>query len=206
MENEVMTIEVQEKEKKYNMILRDFEKDMFDMPFSISKFQIKNFMENTEVTPERVYRHLGLQVYEKIRAVRHNIFQLRKMDIDIQELREQIADENISKFNKMRHEIEIEEKLDGLSYTFKLLKDAEEELKYMMELLSKYPKYTREQFEAGERDHWDIKLMKEALGVVGPVEALMAMGSIKLGQTIEGKKLDELMNKYNEITATLALK
>lgn len=206
MANEVMNVEVEGKEKYYSDLLKQFEKEMVDIPFSLSKFQIKNFMENTEVTPERAYRNLGLQAYEKIKAVKYNIFQLRRMEIDIAELRERIADENTNKYEKMRAEIDIEEKLDGLGYTYKLFKDAEEELKFMMELLSKYPKYTREQFETGEKEFWEIKLSKEALRVVGPIDALMAMGTVKLGENIEGNRLLELMNKAKESNSALELK
>jgi hypothetical protein len=46
------------------------------------------------------------------------------------------------------------------------------ELNILYAHFQKLPRYTREQFELGEREHFDIKLNRQLLGVQGAAEAL----------------------------------
>ncbi len=60
--------------------------------------------------------------------------------------------------------------------TEKLINDALAELSALYAAFKKMPHYTREQFETGERRHFEIRLQKMALGIQGPLESLDNMG------------------------------
>ena len=117
-----------------------------------------------------------LRVNDRIRACKEAIYSIRKEDIDILELQEKIANEETSKFDKMRAEIDLEQKLENRAYTEKLFKDAEEEIKTLYCEIRKMPEFSREEFEAGEQEYFELSLTKQALGITGAHESLVAMG------------------------------
>ena len=129
----------------------------YDIPFGNSEFQNENFIINAEQTPGRAYRHIGLRIYSKLTAINELKYGRKKSEVDLQELKEKVKDRDTTKFDKMRAEIEIEEKLSMVGYTDKLLNDAIAELNYLYGRLREFPEYTREEFEAEERIHFESK-------------------------------------------------
>ena len=164
------------KEEDIARIVSECEDAFADIPFGNSKFQIENFVINSQYTPERAYRAIGLAVSSRIRALKEAYFNLKKEEIDIDELEWKIVQKSTSEWDKRRFTIEIEEKNENKEYTKKLINDALHELSAHYEVFKKMPRYTREQFEDGERKHFEIRLSREAQGIIGAVDSLDCMG------------------------------
>ena len=60
-------------------------------------------------------------------------------------------------------------------YTDKLINDALQELNILYHHFKALPRYTREEFEAGEAAHFTEKLTRQIQGVQGAQEALVNM-------------------------------
>jgi hypothetical protein len=83
----------------------------------------------------------------------------------------------------------------------KLVNDCVIELNNLYKHFKSLPKFTREQFEEGEKLHFDQRLNRQALGLDGPREALINMNQdvlaisnyeeqvLKLGNEIDTKML-----------------
>lgn len=163
------------KNQEINLVLQDVQKRSEPIPFGNSAFQNINFIKNIKMSDTRAYRDMLLRVNDRIRACKEAIYSIRKEDIDILELKEKIDNPETSKFDKMRAEIDLEQKLENRAYTEKLFKDAEEEIKTLYCEIRKMPDFTREQFEAGEREYFELSLTKQALGLTGANESLLSM-------------------------------
>jgi hypothetical protein len=156
-------------------ILNEIEQAFFDIPFENSQFQTEHFVLNAQLTPERAYRALGLRMHNRFRALREAQFGRMKEEIDIEELQAKINDLNTSTWDKRRAEIDIQQKLAHRPFTDKLINDALAELNVLYAHFRKLPRYTREQFEAGERKHFELSLTRQAQGVTGAIESLSNM-------------------------------
>ena len=139
-------------------VITEIQTAFYDIPFENSDFQNANFVLAAQITPARAYRAIGLRMSSKLRAIQELKFSRQIEDIDIEELREKIANPDTSSFDRRRAEIEINKKLSSTEYTDKLLNDAIHDLNYMYAEFKKYPRYTREQFEAEESQHFTESL------------------------------------------------
>jgi hypothetical protein len=157
-------------------VLDEVQTAFFDIPFENSAFQNLNFVLGTQLTPERAYRALGLRLSAKIRALQEAQYARQLEDIAIAELREKIESPDTSKWDKMRSDVEINKLLDQRRYTDKLIHDALMECNTLYQAFQAFPRYTREQFEAGEVRHFELRLSRQLQGVVGAKESLAAMG------------------------------
>lgn len=142
-------------------ILEVLEEAFFDIPFDNSEFQTKNFIIASQITPARAYRAIGLNMLTKIQAIKESLAVLEINKIDIEE-NEYIAKKwSTSSFEKRRLAIQNIKLKESRKWTEKLLNDAFRELNYLYEEFKKYPRYTREQFEAEERLHFQVKLEQQ---------------------------------------------
>lgn len=142
-------------------VLASLEKAFYDIPFENSDFQNQNFVIAAQITPARAYRAIGLRMFAKIRAVKEAIAGIQLSDIDLEE-NEYIASlESTSEFDKRRLAIENAKIRDSRKWTEKLFNDAIRELNCLYTEFKKYPKYTREQFEAEERLHFQVRLEQQ---------------------------------------------
>lgn len=139
-------------------LLSEIEIAYFDIPFANSDFQNKVFVSAAEGTPARAYRHIGLRMFNRITAIKELKYNRELEDIDIEEKQYEIDNLTLSSFDKRRRKIEIEKILSRRAYTDKLLNDAINELNCLYHEFKKFPKYTREQFEAQEEEHFVKKL------------------------------------------------
>jgi len=155
--------------------LAAIEKRFFDIPFENSHFQNEAFVLAAQITPERAYRALGLKLHSKLRALQDNYFNERKQDIRIGELQELIESPDVSKWDKLRHQLEIEQILTGRPYTEKLKNDAMQEIQFLYSHLEKFPEYTRQQFEDGELQHFLETSKRQVQGITGGQESLVNM-------------------------------
>lgn len=158
-----------------NTAIQELEQAFFDIPFENSDFQNEAFVLAAQITPERAYRALGLRMHSKLQALRHNLFAERKRDIQLGELREKLESSDASKWDKMRAQVEIDEIESNISYAEKLKNDAIKELNCLYRHFKAMPRFTREQFEAAEPNHFHQRLTRQASGINGPSESLVNM-------------------------------
>ena len=147
----------------------------YDIPFENSAFQTENFVIASQITPERAYRAIGLRLSSRLRALQEAQFGARKEEIDIEELQEKIDDPNTDKFERRRHQIDIETKLSNRTFTAKLINDAVTECNILYHHITKLPEFTREEFEAGEKQHFTLRLERAVANIQGASESLVNM-------------------------------
>lgn len=162
--------------KKIESVIAEIEAAFFDIPFENSDFQNEAFVVASQITPERAYRAIGLRMLSKLQALRENQFNERRRDIKLGELREKLESPDVSKWDKMRAQVEIDEIECGISYAEKLKNDAVRELECLYRHFTALPKFTREQFEAAEANHFEQRLKRGAAGISGAPEGLINLG------------------------------
>ena len=158
-------------DENVSTVLAEVQEAFFDIPFENSQFQTEAFVIAANVTPERAYRSIGLRMNAKIQAIMEAKKGRALEDIDIEDLEEKIAHQDTSDRDRRRAQIELNFKLASRPYTDKLMNDALVELNILYQHFRALPRYTREQFEAGERKHFDIKLDRQLAGIQGALEA-----------------------------------
>lgn len=146
---------------KVNTILEEIEKAFFDIPFENSAFQTKAFVIASQHTPARAYRAIGLRMMTKIQAIKEYIYNVKLEVINIEELEYKIADAKTTDFDRRRYRLEIEKKMEFRKWNDKLMNDAVAELNVLYTEFKKFPSYTREEFEAEEQKHFEIKLDRQ---------------------------------------------
>jgi hypothetical protein len=157
------------------LVLTEIQDAFYDIPFENSHFQNEVFVLSSQITPERAYRALGLRMSAKIRALKENSFNERKNEIRIAELKEQIESTDFSRWDKMRAQLEIEQIESNYIYNNKLKNDAIQELNTLYAHFKALPRFTREQFELAERNHFQQKLTRQVNNITGGVESLINM-------------------------------
>lgn len=169
-------------------ILKEVEDAFYDIPFENSQFQTENFVINDQFTPERAYRAIGLRIFNRIRALREAQYGRMIEDVDIEELREKLEDPDVNKFDKKRAQIEIDHKLANRPHTDKLINDAVKELNVLYKHFKRLPRYTREEFEAGEEAYFTESLTRQVKGIVGAHESLLNMQQASPALTFNSDK------------------
>lgn len=158
-------------------VLQELETAFYDIPFENSDFQNSMFVVAAQQTPGRAYRAIGLRMFAKIRAIKELTFARRLEEIDLQEKQDLVNNEQADKYARARAQVEIDKMLDQRAWTDKLLNDALKELGCLYTEFKKLPPVTRDQFEAEERLHFQLKLERQAQGHVGALESLANMNS-----------------------------
>ena len=110
-----------------------------------------------------------------MRALQEAKFGAAKEDIDIEELEAKIADPNTNNFDRRRYTIDIQQKLSNRPFTAKLINDAIVECNVLYNHFKKIPKYTRDEFESGEKDHFEARLTRAVQNIQGAQESLVNM-------------------------------
>lgn len=180
-------------EENIENVLSEIREAFYDIPFENSRFQTENFVIAAQITPERAYRAIGLRMYNRIQALLEARYNRAKEDIDIEELQAKIDDPNTNQYDRRRAQLEIEYKYANRPYTDKLINDALAELNVLYKHFKSLPRFTREEFEAGEKVHFEHRLTRQIQGIQGPREALANMqGDMK-----------EILNYENEVLRLL---
>jgi len=189
-----------------NDAILEIETAFFDIPFENSDFQNEVFVLASQITPERAYRALGLRMHAKLRALRENYFSEKKRQITLMELEEKLTSPDVSKWDKMRAEIEIEELNAGVNYTKKLKNDAIRELECLYKHFKALPKFSRAEFESAERNHFEQRLTRNANGISGPNESLINIAN-DIGSLVSYEaKVQEVSDQLTtELMETLRL-
>jgi hypothetical protein len=191
-------------ETKITNILTELEDSFYDIPFGNSAYQNKMFVINASYTPARAYRSIGLQLIEKINAIRENIIATKLNEIDIEELQEKLLDENLGKFDRRRMELDLIKKTSGKKWVDKMMNDALKELDSLYVEFVKYPKYTRELFEIEESHHFDKRFVAqlETRGN-GSLESILQVQSDPIfeKQLLDVKEVINQLDDINKIDA-----
>jgi hypothetical protein len=173
-------------------ILKEIKDAFFDIPFSNTKFQTEMFVIAAQITPARAYKTIGMQLLVLIESVKSKIYDQEIDNIKVEQLKEEINSGNLNKYDKRIKEIELERKQNEIHSHNKYLNDALHEMNVLYSHLQKFPKYTREEFEAQEYLYFEQSLQRQILGLTGAKEALINM--------IDDKKTIEQFEKmYAEL-------
>lgn len=155
-------------------VLQEIAEAFYDIPFENSEFQTKAFVLAAQITPGRAYRAIGLRMQSKIQAVKHNLYEQKKKQIDIDEKKWRLENEELTPFERRRVELDLTQLQDDDGWFNKLLNDALRELDVLYAELKKYPKYTRESFEREEYEHFAVRLDRQ-LKAPGAQESIVNM-------------------------------
>ena len=153
-------------------VLAELEGAFFDIPFENSDFQTRAFVLAAQMTPARTYRAIGLRMFAKINAVKDFMFKQQLAAIDIEELELHACDPDASSFEQRRAQVRLSQKRDEQTRGGKLLNDSLHELNLLYAEFKKLPRFSREQFEAEESKHFQLKLGRQ-LNAAGPLESLL---------------------------------
>lgn len=173
-------------------LITEIENAFFDIPFGNTDFQCENFVIASSITPARAYRTIGLQMHSLLLNLREMKYAEKKHQIDILELEEQINDESIGKFEKMRKQLDLEKLKQGDLWKKKLVSDAIQQLNLYYSHFQKLPKFTKQEFENQEALYFQQTQNRYLLGITGAKEAIMNM--------IDDKKT---MEQFEEAYAAL---
>lgn len=155
--------------------LAEIEDAYFDIPFANTDFQCESFVIANAITPTRAYRTIGLQIHSLLQQLRDVKYNERLKLIDIEELQEKINDPTLSRFEKSRKEIELQRMLDGEKWNQKLVTDLIRQLNLYYTHFKAFPKFTREEFESGEKTYFEQSQHRMILGLTGPKESVLNM-------------------------------
>lgn len=156
-------------------VIQEIQQAFHDIPFENSAFQTENFVIAGQITPERAYRAIGLRMHKKLIAVQEALIGKEKGEIEEEELREKIESPDYNRFEKRKFELELQKRQIYKPFSEKLLNDAIAELNILYKHFKALPKYTRAEFEAGERRHFIEDLNRKALGLDGAKSSLINM-------------------------------
>lgn len=130
------------------------------VPLGMSDYQILNFVLNHE-TPARVYRQVALEMRERYAVVKTASFRRRKAEAKRRAAEAKALqggeDDQLELLAIEREEAEWE-----IQQEDRLIRDTLHELDVISGALKGLPTYTREAFEAEERDYWEKRLVRHA--------------------------------------------
>jgi hypothetical protein len=135
--------------------------EMDNIPFGNSRFQAEHLVDGQEA-PARQYRHVMLQLRQKIAALKATEHQGERTRIDIEELEHKLAGKIENDFDRRRMEVDLKEKRWQLREAETLVHDAMIEIQNYLRVKEKLPTPTREEFEAAELGYWRKRLMNDA--------------------------------------------
>ncbi len=128
-----------------------------DIPFENSHVQTRSVIDSALV-PQKAFKVIGLRLMKRLQDLKHCGIKREQAMVSVELLRYEIdrlpikykASLRIIDLHTRRIELEIKEIESGFSYEDKLAEDCKAELSYLYASIKKMPKYTREEFEAGE--------------------------------------------------------
>jgi hypothetical protein len=156
-------------------VIQEIQQAFYNIPFENSAFQTENFVLAGQITPERAYRAIGLRMHKKLIAVQESLIAQEKSKVEEEEMQEKLNGPDLNSYEKRIMELELQKRQIYKPFNDKLLNDAIVELNVLYKHFKALPKYTRAEFEAGERRHFLESLNRQAIGVSGAKESLINM-------------------------------
>lgn len=179
-------------------IMEELEEAFFDIPFDNSSFQTENFVIAGQMTPERAYRSIGLSLQTKLHTVQTNALENELRVVEREELEEKLNSPDYDKFEKRRFEIKLRKMKVNENFSKKLFNDAITELNLLYKHFKSMPKFTREQFEAGEKLHYFEKLKRQANNLNGGQQSLINMFDDREAMKNYQKEFLLMNNEYDD--------
>jgi hypothetical protein len=112
---------------------------------------------------------------KKLIAVQEAIIAKELEKVEEEELQAKIDSPDYDNFEKRKFELELKKRQIYKPFNDKLFNDALKELNVLYKHFKALPKYTREEFEAGEKRHFLEDLNRQALGLAGAKMSLINM-------------------------------
>jgi hypothetical protein len=156
-------------------LLDEIETAFYDIPFGNTRFQQENFVFASSITPQRAYRTLGLTLHGLLTALRDHQFALIETQIEVDEVLHKLQDPTLDQFEKRRLELKHLKITQKDTWQKKMLNDTFQELSFYYEKFKAFPKFTREEFEQGEKTYFEQSLRRQLVGLTGTQEALITM-------------------------------
>ena len=156
-------------------VLNQIEDAFYDIPFGNSAFQTEMFVIAAQITPERAYRTIGLELHQKISQLKDHQQSRMKSELKILKYKEKLKNKDIDFYEKSNLELKIAGYEDSLNWLNKLENDTIVELNILYSHFLKFPRFTREQFEKGEQVHFEQRLRRQVIGVTGAKESIINM-------------------------------
>ena len=182
--------------KDISELCDDFYERASEIPFGNSDFQCQNLVVAQHTEPTRAYRQVLLEMGNLIDALQESHFNHKLQLIDDAELAEQMKDAD--KFEKQRIELKLEKNKLSLRKSEKLIKDALHSLGLYNEQLKLFPKYTREQFESQEQNHFETLNANNVMGALNPAHNLnLSASRMKSGMDAITSKIDSKQLEAN---------
>lgn len=154
-------------------VLEEIEKAYYDIPFGNSTFQTENFVIAAQMLPTRAYRSIGLELHSKINELKQAKFSRQLIEVELEELEYKISDPQTSIWDKKRAEIEKNKILSSIGWSDKLINDTIIQLNVLYKHFQSLPRYSREEFEASEKNYYIQRLEREINGVTGASDSLL---------------------------------
>lgn len=175
-------------------ILKKIEETYWDIPFGNTDFQCENFVIAASITPERAFRTIGLQMHHILTNLRQVKYEETLQNIEIEQLKEQIENEETNKYERKKAEAKLQLILANKNWSKKIVLDSIKQLEVYYKHFEALPKYTREQFEKAEQIYFEQSQRRIMLGIVGAKESIMNMVDDK-------KTIENIENMWNCLPA-----
>ena len=156
-------------------VIKEVQDAFWDIPFENSAFQTENFVLAAQITPERAYRAIGLRMHKKLIAVQEALIQKEKNEVEDAQIQAKLQSPDYDQYEKRIMELNLKKKQINRPLEEKCLNDAIADLNLLYKHFKALPRYTRAEFEAGERRHYLEDLNRQALGINGAKVALVNM-------------------------------
>ena len=143
-------------------------KEILEIKQSRSKFQIEKFVLGQHDTSEMQYYQLCMEIETLVYSLCETELNIKKIEAEIEEL---------NATGKKSDAVEAEIKALHLQRTQSSLIGTRRELVIMKQLFDKFPKYTREDIEAIQEEHWRKKLIR-----VGQLQMLASHTGVNWAQ------------------------
>jgi hypothetical protein len=145
---------------------------------SRSRYQIDKFVVNQHDTDEMKYLQILLELQGLYYSTKDRMLEMEKGRIKIKRLR--ATGDEIDELEAQQIELALEQSsLHSISVY--------REMKHLLEILERFPRYTREQIEENQSEYWHKRMHRQAEidmlagnpALAGHVTSLIQMGEIK---------------------------
>ena len=147
-----------------------------DIPFENSYAQTRSVV-NSALVPQKAFKVIGLRLMKRLNDLKVCSIKREQTENEIAILqyeRDHLGDTELDVLHQKRIDLEIKEKLAGFDYEMKLSDDCKAELVHLYGMIKNLPKYTRAEFEEGEKVWLNLKLDAARKGRPEPVTPHLA--------------------------------
>ena len=162
-------------ESELTNVLAEIQDAYYDIPFDNTAFQTENFVIAAQITPQRAYRSIGLQMLSKINALMQNQASDELQDIRVDEINWKLQNEEMTEFDRRRLQVELKTISSNRVWSKKLKNDSIQDLNLLYKHFKSLPKYTRSQFESAEKEYFEQSLHRQVQQITGATESLINM-------------------------------